>query len=150
MKNQLFTPTLSLNNKKDRDRETFIGITNCYLSPTNQLLTDMILEQWELWPKHALSVESWYTFLYKLSLVSFWPDILKPGSYTHWNCYCSRKVWIQPTQEGYVIGRELLIDPIKYKFWKNHWILMKYFILKNHWETRTWSNGIDKVSHSIT
>ena len=32
---------------------------------------------------------------------------------------------------------------------KKHWRLMKYFILKNHWETRTWSNGMDTVSHSL-
>ena len=45
MTKHMFTPTLRFKKKYEkREIHFFIGLTNCYLSPTKQLLNDIILE----------------------------------------------------------------------------------------------------------
>ena len=82
-------------------------------------------------------MQSWYIHLYNLSSISLWNYIWNLISYTPCNCYCIRKLWIQTNQERYEIGKELLINTIKYSPWKK---------IGDPWKISSWKI-FDKPRH---
>ena len=91
--------------------------------------------------------DTYFSITYRLSVYSV---TYKNLSHTHpGNGTAAEKGEYIPTNK-YTESERKYLSNISSIHSENQWILMKYFILKNHWENRTWSDRIDTVSCSLT